>query len=137
MEVGLLTLLIDLSLLLAISQNKTILVSIVLALAILVRIDAIIPAALIVLYLFTKNKRSAIIPAISIIVTTLAILLFQQIYFGDFLPTTYYQKVTGFATLERIRHGILVFNQFATRDTLFLFLFSLAGLFLLQTSAQP
>ena len=100
-----------------------------LALAILVRIDAIIPAALIVLYLFTKNKRSAVIPAISIIVTTLAILLFQQIYFGDFLPTTYYQKVTGFATLERIRHGILVFNQFATRDTLFLFLFSLAGLF--------
>ncbi len=31
--------------------------------------------------------------------------------------------------LERIRHGILVFNQFATRDTLFLFLFSFAGLF--------
>ena len=100
-----------------------------LALAILVRMDAIIPAVLIVLYLFAKNKRSAIIPAISIIVTTLAILLFQQIYFGDFLPTTYYQKVTGFATLERIQHGILVFNQFATRDTLFLFLFSLAGLF--------
>ena len=129
MEVGLLTLLVDLSILLAIWKDKTILVSIMLALAILVRIDAIIPAALIVLYLFIKNKRSAIIPAISVIVTTIAILLFQQIYFGDFLPTTYYQKVTGFATLERIRHGILVFNQFATRDTLFLFLFSLAGLF--------
>jgi arabinofuranosyltransferase len=129
MEVGLLTLLVDLSILLAISKDKTTLVSIVLALAILVRIDAIIPAALIVLYLFIKNKRSAIIPAISVIVTTIAILLFQKIYFGDFLPTTYYQKVTGFATLERIRHGIIVFNQFATRDTLFLFLFSLAGLF--------
>ena len=129
MEVGLLTLLIDLSLLLAVSKNKTIFVNILLALAILVRIDAIIPAALIVLYLFIKNRHSAILPAISIIVTTLAILLFQQIYFGDFLPTTYYQKVTGFATLERIRHGILVFNQFATRDTLFLFLISLAGLF--------
>ena len=128
MEVGLLTLLIDLCILLAI-KNKTILVSIVLALAILVRIDAIVPATLIVIYIFVKNRRNAIIPAISIIVTTIAILLFQQIYFGDFLPTTYYQKVTGFATLERIQHGILVFNQFATRDTLFLFLFSLAGLF--------
>jgi len=129
MEVGLLILLISFSFLLAISSNKTILISIILALAILVRIDALISATLIVLYLFTKDKRSAIIPAISIIVTTFAILWFQQIYFGDFLPTTYYQKVTGFSTLERIRHGILVFNQFATRDTLFLFLFSLAGIF--------
>jgi len=129
MEVGLLTLLIDLSLLIVLSQNKTFLVSIVLGLAILVRIDAIIPAALIVIYLFIKNKRSAVIPAVSIIATTLTILLFQQIYFGDFLPSTYYQKVTGFATLDRIQHGILVFNQFATRDTLFLFLFSLVGLF--------
>jgi hypothetical protein len=107
------------------------LISIVLALAILVRMDAIIPAALIGVYLFAKDKRSATrsVPAVSIIITTLAILWFQRIYFGDFLPTTYYQKVTGFATLERIQHGILVFNQFATRDTLFLFLFSLAGLF--------
>jgi arabinofuranosyltransferase len=129
MEVGLLTLLISLSFLLAVSQNKTILISIILALAILVRMDALISAALIVVYLFTKNKRSAIVPAISIIVTTLVILWFQQSYFGDFLPTTYYQKVTGFDTFERIKHGILVFNQFATRDTLFLFLFSLAGLF--------
>ena len=129
MEVGLLTLLVNLSILLAISQNKTILVSIILALAILVRVDALISAALIAVYLFAKNKRSAIVPAISIIVTTLAIFWFQKIYFGDVLPITYYQKVTGFATLERIRHGILVFNQFATRDTLFLFLFSLAGIF--------
>lgn len=128
MEVGLLTLLIDLSILLAISNNKSFLIGIILALAILVRVDALIPAALIVVYLFTKNQRG-VIPAISIIITTLAILWFQQSYFGDLLPTTYYQKVTGFATLERIRHGILVFNQFATGDTLFLFLFSLAGLF--------
>jgi len=136
MEVGLLTLLVDLSLLLAVSKNKNILVSILLALAILVRMDALIPAALIVVYLFAKDKRSAIVPAISIIATTLAILWFQQIYFGDFLPITYYQKVTGFSTLERIQHGILVFNQFATRDTLFLFLFSLAGLFFYTRSAQ-
>jgi hypothetical protein len=138
MEVGLLTLLVNLSILLAISQNKTILVSVALALAILVRVDAVIAAALIALYLFSKNKHSATrsIPIITIIVTTIAILWFQQIYFGDFLPTTYYQKVTGFAALERIQHGVLVFNQFATRDTLFLFLFSLAGLFFYMRSIQ-
>jgi len=131
MEVGLLTLLINLSILLAISNNKSILIGIILALAILVRMDALIPAALIVVYLFTKNKRGAArsVPAISIIVTTLAIFWFQQSYFGDLLPTTYYQKITGFAAFERIRHGILVFNKYATRDTLFLLLFSLAGLF--------
>jgi hypothetical protein len=129
MEVGLLTLLVNLSILLAISKNKTTLIGILLALAILVRMDAVIAAVLITFYLFAKNKRSAALPAIAIIVTTATILWFQRIYFGDFLPTTYYQKVTGFSTLERIQHGVLVFNQYATRDTLFLVLFSLAGLF--------
>jgi hypothetical protein len=131
MEVGLLTMLIDLSILLAISKNKNILIGIIPALAILVRMDAFIAAALIATYLFAKNKHSTTrsVPAVLIIAATLSILWFQKIYFGDFLPITYYQKVTGFATLERIQHGILVFNQFATRDTLLLFLFSLAGLF--------
>jgi arabinofuranosyltransferase len=129
MEVGLLTLLVNLSLLLAISKNRTTLLSCLLAIAILVRMDAVIAAVLIALYRFTKDKRNAFLPVISIIVTTTLILWFQQAYFGDYLPLTYYQKVTGFSTLERIRHGLLVFNQFATRDTLFLFLFSLSGVF--------
>jgi len=136
MEVGLLTLLINLSILLAIANKKNILISLLLALAILVRMDAVIATALIATYLFAKNKNSAIIPTLSIIVTTLAVLWFQKNYFGDFLPITYYQKVTGFSTLERIQHGVLVFNQFATRDTLFLFLFSLAGLLFYTRSVQ-
>ena len=147
MEAGLLTLLINFALLLAIShlpqpampeKNKKILVGIVLALAIFVRMDAIVSATLIIFYLFTKNKRSATrcVPIVSIIITTLAIFYFQKIYFGDFLPTTYYQKVAGFSTLERIQHGLLVFNQFAARDTLLLFLFSLASLFFYTRSIQ-
>jgi hypothetical protein len=128
MEVGLLTLLISLAVLLALTNEKSIFISIILALAILVRMDAVIAAALIVVYLFVKNKTSAIIPAIFVAGTALVILWFQQAYFGDILPTTYYQKVTGYNVFERIQHGILVFNQYATRDTLFLFLFSLAGL---------
>jgi hypothetical protein len=128
MEMGLLTLLVNLSILLAISQNKTAPIGILLALAILVRMDAVISAVLITLYLFTKNKRSAIVPAVSVIAASLLILWFQKTTFGDFLPVTYYQKVTGFTMWDRILHGVYVFIQFATRDTLFLFLFSLAGL---------
>ncbi len=136
MEVGLLTLLVNLSILLAVTKNKTFLIGILLALAILVRLDAVIAAILIVAYLFAKDKRSAIVPAAAIAVTTIGILWFQQAYFGNILPITYYQKVMGFSTLDRIRHGILVFNQFAARDTLFLFLFSLAGVFFYMRSVQ-
>jgi len=129
MEVGLLTLLIDLGIFLSISKSKAIIVGFLLALAILIRIDAAISAVLIVSYLFIKNKRSAAVPAVFILITTLAILWFQRTYFGDFLPTTYYQKMTGYTVWERAEHGLLVFNQFATRDTLLLFFFSITGLF--------
>ena len=129
MEVGLLALLIDLSILLAFTKNKTFAIGILLSIAILVRLDAAIAAIPITVYLFAKDKRSAIFPAAAVILTTLGILWFQQAYFGSALPITYYQKVTGFSALERIRNGLLVFNQYATRDTLFLFLFSLAATF--------
>ncbi len=129
MEVGLLTLLIDFAIFLSISRSKTVLVGLILAFAILVRIDAVISTALIVLYLFVKNKRTAIVPTILIATTTLAIFWIQKTYFGDYLPTTYYQKITGYTIWERVRHGLLVFNQFAARDTLLLFLFSITGLF--------
>ncbi len=128
MEVGLLVLLIDLSILLAFTQKKTFLVGIPLALAILVRLDSAIAAVLVAAYLFVKDKRSAVVSA-AIAAAALGVIWFQQAYFGSALPLTYYQKVAGFSALERVRHGILVFNQYATRDTLFLFLFSLAALF--------
>jgi hypothetical protein len=129
MEVGLLTLLINIALFLAISKKNSILISVVLALAIFVRVDALIAAVVIVFYLFVKDKRSFIIPVIMVVLTTLAIFYFQQTYFGDFLPTTYYQKVTGYTLFERVKHGLLVFNEFAARDVLLLFLFSLAAVF--------
>ncbi len=127
MEVGLLTLLIDLAILLAITNKNNIVISLVLALAIIVRLDAVIAAAIVATYLFAKDRR--ILPAATVILATLGVLWFQQTYFGSALPITYYQKITGFSTFERIRHGLLVFNQYATRDTLFLFLSSLAALF--------
>jgi len=136
MEVGLLTLLINVALYLAISKDQPILTGIIFSIAILVRMDAIISTTIIAFYLFTKNKRSALLPFISIMLTTLAIFYFQKIYFGDLLPITYYQKVTGYPLLERIQHGLLVFIQFATRDILLLFLLSIACLSFYKRSVQ-
>jgi hypothetical protein len=127
MEVGLLTLLIDLAILLSITDKKPIVISLLLALAILVRMDAVIAAVIVAAYLFAKDRQ--VLPAAAVILTALGVLWFQYAYFGSALPVTYYQKVTGFSAFERIRHGLLVFNQYATRDTLFLFLFSLTALF--------
>lgn len=128
MEVGLLSLLIYSALLIATSKQNPVLVSILLALAIIVRIDAAIAAVLITAYLFTKNRSKAILPAIVILASVALVLVFQKIYFGDLLPLTYYQKVTGFGIFDRIRKGILVFIEFASRDTLALLLPSLAAI---------
>jgi hypothetical protein len=127
MEVGLLTLLINLALLLALKQeDNQAWTSIILALAIIVRMDAAISAILISMYLLIKKK--SFLPILAVVLTVTAILLFQKYYFGDLLPNTYYQKVTGYTIFERMRKGLLVFNEFATRDVLTLFLLSITVL---------
>ena len=130
MEVGLITWLISLAILFSMANKHPALIGVILALALLVRVDAIVAIAPILLYLSLKNKRAAILPVAVTIITLLGVFVFQKIYFGDFLPATYYQKMTGFTALERIKHGLLVFVQFAARDITVLFFFSLAaGLF--------
>ena len=126
MEVGLLVLLVNYAMLLALKQDNQFIISAILVLAILVRVDAAISAILIAIYFFIKKKSS--LPIIAVLSAVAGVFLFQRLYFGDFLPTTYYQKVTGYSLLARARKGILVFNEFATRDVLALFLFSLAVL---------
>jgi hypothetical protein len=136
MEVGLLTLLIDLAVLAALRYTKTnqrrspLLLSVLFFLALVLRMDALIQILTISLYLFTRTKfnlRGLIYPLLVIGVTTFAILWIQHLYFGDFLPNTYYQKVAGAAAGERIKNGILVFYQYASRDILVLALLAVAG----------
>jgi hypothetical protein len=126
MEVGLLTLLINFAVLLALKQENQAMLSLVLALAIIVRIDAAISAILVALYFFIKRK--SFFPILTVVLSVAGVLLFQKYYFGDMLPTTYFQKMTGYTVLERMRTGILVFNEFAARDVLALLFFSLAGI---------
>ena len=139
MEVGVLSLLIDVSALIAIQviagggQRSILLLSLVFFLALVVRMDALLQILIIGIYLINRSKfnlRELALPFLIIGLTSFAILWFQRVYFGDFLPNTYYQKVVGASAWERIKNGILVFNQYASRDILVLALFTLAGVFL-------
>lgn len=126
MEVGLLVLLIDLALLYTLQNKNHALIGLFLALAVVTRLDAIIAAALISTYHLIKNRNA--LPLLAGAAALAAVFYFQYDYFGDLLPLTYYQKVTGYTSLERIQHGLLIFNEFASRDTFTPFLLSLAAL---------
>ncbi len=147
LEVGALTLTISSALLLTlrIAQNterlpqshegtksqsvySALFLSSLLGLALLLRMDAALPVALIVVYLFSKSPRKAILPALSALIILAAILIYQKAYFGDFLPNTYYLKVNGVTHWERIRVGLLALINFASRDFLMPLFFILIGL---------
>lgn len=96
--------------------SQTALLSLALATAVLIRMDAALPAALIVLYLYTRSRRAALLPALVTALTLAGILLFQQAYFGDFLPNTYHLKVDGVTAWERVRAGLLGLSEHAWRD---------------------
>jgi hypothetical protein len=91
-----------------------------LLLAIATRLDAVGQALVILVYVATRRKVPALkrlIPAAIAALAVIGILLAQRMYFGDALPNTYYQKVLGASASERIRNGLLVFSQYALRDT--------------------
>lgn len=139
MEVGMLTLLVNLALLLLLSPREDrgwgifIIVALILSLALIVRMDSIIQVSLILAYAMSRakpNLRRGALAAGMVALVLIGILWFQRFYFGDALPNTYYQKVVGASAYERIKNGLLVFTQYATRDTLMLVLVSVAGVLL-------
>ncbi len=125
MEVGLLVLLIDASLLLALHASEAMIsrqaltVGALLALAVLTRLDTLIQAFILLGYLAVARtpRKTVALPLLLVLLTTVGVLLFQRGYFGDFLPNTYYQKMAGTTTWERVRNGLLVFYQHALWDT--------------------
>ncbi len=125
MEVGLLVLLIDAAVLVAFQMQaspplrEALLIGLLLAFAALVRLDALIQVFILLVYLVLKRvqQRELLLPLALVILTTIAVLLFQRLYFGDWLPNTYYQKMAGTAVLERVKNGVLVFYQHALWDT--------------------
>ncbi len=137
MEVGILTLLISAAVLTAIraqpdgTLKPAVLLSVIFVATILVRMDALLQVGIISLYVASRGKgraRGALLPALVGVLTIAAVLFLQRAYFGDFLPNTYYQKVVGASLADRVKNGLLAFNDYATRDTLMLGLVSLAGI---------
>jgi hypothetical protein len=136
MEVGLLVLLIHAAVLQAVwlrqeSRSGTLILGVLLAAALIVRIDAAFAVALIVLYVAHStrlNKRQLTPLLILTVGVFLMILVSQAVYFGSALPNTYYQKLAGGSILERLRSGALAFYNYAARDVLLLALISAAGI---------
>ena len=129
--------------------------TLVLGFAVLIRMDAFLQAAILLIYISvtlntakgfrlnnrdssattlpqndtTENKPFVIgLPVLFTLLVLAGILIFQRFYFGDFLPNTYYLKVTGVTAWERIRVGLLSLNDYASRDFLMPLVFALIGL---------
>ncbi len=146
MEVGLLALLIDACILAAIRMSSsarprdTALLGLLLACAVLVRLDALIQVSLILAYLIAikrPRRQTLVVPVLTVLLMTIMILGFQRLYFGDFLPNTYYQKMAGTLAWERIRNGLLVFYQHARWDTVLPGLISVVCLALYKDLRRP
>jgi len=143
MEVAITTLLVGLSALLVIQiiETKNLKLSnflgLVILMALLVRFDVIFQLLLVLLCLFSscRNRREVsrvALPALVFIVAIAGILLFQYLYFGDIYPNAYYLKVEGVSYLDRLRLGILVLVDYASRDFLVPLLIAIGGLIFYQ-----
>ncbi len=117
MEVGALTLLVDVLLLLVLqneekfSSGRTVLMSAVTAAALLLRSDSVVPIGLIGLYgLYTAEKRAlfAITMAAGAGGAVGAQTAFRLSYFHDRLPNTAYLKLIGIPLSARIKRGVFV-----------------------------
>ena len=117
MEVGALALATGVAVLLALriadepKARDQVLLTVVLVTAILIRTDAIIPAALVVAWLIWKaspdRRRFTVLLSGSAVAAGLVIqLAVSRIYYGDWLPNTYYLKVTGIPLSTRLHRGL-------------------------------
>jgi arabinofuranosyltransferase len=136
MEVGALVLLINTAAWLAIRKQPeggraVVILSVILGAALLLRLDALLQAAVIVTYAGLSGRlgrRRTLILVLVLALILAGILIFQQSYFGDALPNTYYQKLGGATIVERMKNGILAFYQHAARDTAMLAVVAVGGL---------
>ena len=93
--------------------------------AIFVRMDSAVPllASTIFLFLFDKSQRNKHLLQGSVaLVSSLGLLeLFRFSYYHDWLPNTYYLKVTGFPPLSRIAQGAFNLYRFILQSNPWLF----------------
>lgn len=123
MEVGVCTLFIFLMVLFVINKKifslfDTVFLSVMMFIAILIRFDLIVPSTIIlgyVSYNLVKNKQNwkqLVLLILFYLLGIITLCVFQKLYFGSFLPNTYYLKVTGVSIIERITLGIRIMQPF-------------------------
>ncbi|MEI8233737.1 MAG: hypothetical protein WCH57_03520 [Verrucomicrobiota bacterium] len=85
----------------------------VLAAALLTRPDAVVPAALITLFLLIAGWRQGVrggllvVPLVLVAVCA-GLVAFRMAYYGEPVPNTYYLKVGGVSLWERVSRGVTV-----------------------------
>lgn len=124
MEVGLLAFLVTFAVLSAVSQRpesrSPYSIYLLLALALLTRMDALVAAFLTWTYLVVvdrdRRRLHLVVGLATFVVTLGGPTLLRWLYYGDLLPNTYYLKLQGFPVHLRILRGATVFADFALRS---------------------
>lgn len=119
MEVGAITLLLNAAVAWALdeprSAGRTAAMLAALATAILLRLDAVLPALLVVAFVIRRGPRRAAVAwagLATLVAAVAAQLLFSYLYYHDPLPNTYYLKMTGYPIHLRMARGLYVLLQF-------------------------
>jgi hypothetical protein len=91
-------------------------ISVLLALSLLTRPDAVVPYVLIATYLVVNLPTRHRLEAGTMLVASFLVPLaaqtwFRRAYYHDWLPNTYYLKVTGVSLLDRLTRGLKVWLQ--------------------------
>ncbi len=104
-------------------RNDLILIIVLSILSILARADGFVFPVFVILYLLLKGKRrSAIYCALSLLIAGSAYFLWRYSYYGDFLPNTYYAKVSG-SLSERVIFAIRALGRVNLRNGLIFWIF--------------
>ncbi len=135
MEVSIATLFLSSAILLALRSIRSgqlpYALYLLLALLTTIRLDLVIPSAVIAGFLLMAQKRQRtkhIFGLLFVIAAILAQMALRLRYYGDILPNTYYLKMTGYPAFLRITRGLYVTADFLLKTNLILFVVPLVAL---------
>ncbi len=120
MEVSVLVCIVNSSIWLALRSvhagRPSLVLYLILGIATLVRPDMIVTAISILMYVLVVDPRNRHGNAVMGLTVLFSFVLLQTVfrltYFGEFMPNTYYLKMTGYPALLRISRGLIVAPKF-------------------------
>ena len=120
MEVSVLVCIVNSSIWLALRSvhagRPSLVLYLILGIATLVRPDMIVTAISILMYVLVvdpRNKHGNAVMGLTVLFSFVLLqTVFRLTYFGEFMPNTYYLKMTGYPALLRISRGLIVAPKF-------------------------